>query len=157
MESQQLCTFYVDRLHLGLDAREVREVTRAGDMTPIPMAPHAVAGLMNLRSQIVPAIELRRCLAVRDRDPQEEAMNVITRTKEGFLALVVDKVGDVLELSTDTFEAPPNNLEDRARRLIRGAFKLDDGLLLALDIDALVDPDCWNEDDRGPSDRRDSR
>ncbi len=143
METLQLCTFYVDGLHLGIEAQRIREVTRARELTPIPLSPHAIAGLMNLRSQIVPAVELRRCLAMTDRPPEADAMNVITRTREGLMALLVDGVGDVLELSADTFEPPPSNLSERARRLIRGAYKLDAGLLLSLDIEALVDPASW--------------
>ena len=66
-------------------------------------------------------------------------MNVVVRTDDGAVSLLVDEIGDVLEVPEQAFERPPETLRGTARDLIRGAYKLDDRLLLALDLDRLLD------------------
>ena len=62
-------------------------------------------------------------------------MNVVVRTPDGLVSLLVDRIGDVLDVDTELFEQPPETLQGDARELILGAYKLDDALLLELDID----------------------
>jgi purine-binding chemotaxis protein CheW len=132
-ESQQFCTFTVGSLFLGIEVLQVQEVLRAQQMTPVPLASRAVTGLINLRGQIVTAIDLRRRLGLPDRPAGTDAMNVVVRTHDGAVSLVVDEIGDVVEVTPETFELPPETLPADARGLIRGVFKLPGGLLLALD------------------------
>jgi purine-binding chemotaxis protein CheW len=132
-ESQQFCTFTLGSLYLGIEVLQVQEVIRAQEMTPVPLAPRAVTGLINLRGQIVTAIDLRRRLGLPDRPAGTDAMNVVVRTDDGAVGLLVDEIGDVVEVSPEAFEPPPETLPQDARGLIRGVFKLPGGLLLALD------------------------
>jgi purine-binding chemotaxis protein CheW len=134
-ESHQFCTFYLDQLLLGVEVRQVQEVIRYQEMTRVPLAPSVVEGLINLRGQIVTAIDLRRRLQLSDRPADRLPMNVVIRTADGPVSLLVDKIGDVVEVESDVFERPPETLHEPARSLIHGAYKLPDRLLLVLDIE----------------------
>jgi purine-binding chemotaxis protein CheW len=97
-----------------------------------------VAGLINLRGQIVTAIDLRRRLGVCDRQQGELPMNVVVRTSDGAVSLLVDEIGDVVEVEEKNFEEAPDTLASKSRELIRGVYKLDTGLLLVLDTQRSV-------------------
>jgi purine-binding chemotaxis protein CheW len=107
-------------------------------MTRVPLAPKVVRGLINLRGQIVTAIDLRRRLELPERPAGRLPMNVVVRDDEGALSLLVDEIGDVVEVQEDAFERPPEMLDGVARELIHGAYKLKDRLLLVLDTEAAV-------------------
>src|ERR1044071_5621780 len=107
-------------------------------MTRVPLAPPVVRGLINLRGQIVTAIDLRKRLELSDRPADQQPVNVVVQTDDGAVSLLVDEIGDVLEVSEKTFERPPETLKGTARELIRGAYKLKDRLLLILDIERTV-------------------
>jgi purine-binding chemotaxis protein CheW len=107
-------------------------------MTAVPLAPPEVAGLINLRGQIVTALDLRSRLGLPPRPDDKLPMNVVVRTPEGSLSLLVDEIGDVIEVGEDSFERPPATLTGPARLLVRGAHKLDDRLMLVLDIERTV-------------------
>ncbi len=135
---QQFCTFYLDGMFLGVEVEKVQEVIRYQQMTRVPLAPRVVRGLMNLRGQIVTAIDLRRRLELAERGEQKLPMNVIVRTEDGPTSLLVDEIGDVLEVEDASFEPPPETLRGVAHDLIRGAYKLKGSLLLALDTEKAV-------------------
>ena len=134
-DSRQLCTFFVAGHLFGIDVRTVQEVIRYQPMTPVPLAPSAVQGLINLRGQIVTAIDLRRSLGLPDRAEAELPMNVVARHDEGPVSLLVDEIGDVVEVSGESFEPPPVNLNENSRALIEGVYKLETQLLLLLNTE----------------------
>jgi purine-binding chemotaxis protein CheW len=138
LAENQYCTFFVDGLFLGVEVVQVQEVLRFQEMTHVPQAPAAVHGLINLRGQIVPAIDLRTCLGLPRRAEGSQAMNVVIRMEEGACSLQVDEIGDVVEVDVTTFEAPPENLNANARGLVRGVYKLEGSLLLILDVEAAL-------------------
>ena len=138
-EEQQFCTFFLDGLYFGVEVEKVQEVLRYHKMTYVPLAPREVRGLINLRGQIVTAIDLRRRLELSEPPGDWHPMNVVVRTEDGAVSLLVDEIGDVLETQEDTFEPPPEQLDGIARELIRGAHKLSDRLLLILDTERAVD------------------
>ncbi|HJT77377.1 MAG TPA: chemotaxis protein CheW [Gemmataceae bacterium] len=135
------CSFYLDDLLFGLDVGRVQEIIRYQEMTRVPLAPPVVRGLINLRGQIVAAIDLRRLLGLGELPAGRLPMNVVLRTDDGLVSLLVDRVGDVLAPGEGAFEPPPETLGGVARDLIRGAYKLHDRLLLALDADKVA---CLN-------------
>ncbi|MCA9467876.1 MAG: chemotaxis protein CheW, partial [Nitrospira sp.] len=106
--------------------------------TFVPLASRAVSGLINLRGQIVTAIDLRRRLELEDREDSEPPMNVVIRTDEGPVSLLVDDIGDVLEVSDSSYEPPPSTMKGVAKELITGVHKLEGRLLLILDIAKVV-------------------
>jgi len=133
--SQQFCTFLVDELFLGVEVERVQEVIRHQHTTRVPLALDVIGGLINLRGQIVTAIDLRRRLEIPKRPEKREPMNVVVRTEEGPVSLLVDEIGDVVEVQQEDFELPPDTLQGTARSMIAGAFKLKGRLLLQLDAE----------------------
>ena len=133
-----MCTFHVDDLLVGVDARRVQEVVRCQDLTPVPLAPRAVHGLMNLRGDIVTAIDLRTRLNLPPRGPGAAAMGVVLAPEYGLVSLIVDAAGDVLELDEERCEPPPGTLQGSSRALVLGAYKLRDRLLVLLDVDRTI-------------------
>jgi len=136
--TNQYCTFFLDDLFFGVEVQTVQEVIRSQEMTRVPLAPGVVRGLINLRGQIVTAIDLRRRLGLPDRPAERLPMNVVVRHDEGAVSLLVDEIGDVQEVREETFEKPPETLSGEARTLIQGAFKLDERLLLVLNTHEAV-------------------
>lgn len=132
--SRQYATFDVAGAYFGIDVLQVQEVLRHQEMTSVPLAPPVVEGLINLRGQIVTALDMRRRLGLPSRASGETAMNVVVRTEEGAVSLLVDEIGDVVEVDSASFERPPENLDPAIRDLVRGIHKLKDRLLLVLDI-----------------------
>ncbi|MCG8362234.1 MAG: chemotaxis protein CheW [Pseudanabaenales cyanobacterium] len=139
IDEHQCCTFFLDTLFFGVEVETVQEIIRYQAMTPVPLAPPEVGGLINLRGQIVTAIDLRRRLALPPYRADQEPYNVVTRIDDDIVSLLVDEVGDVLDVNEADFEPPPETLTGSMRHLIRGAYKLEDRLLLLLDVEKVVD------------------
>jgi purine-binding chemotaxis protein CheW len=140
MSRTQLATFSVDGYLFGVEVAAVQEVIRYQPMTRVPLAPAALVGLINLRGQVITAVDLRRRLGFGDRAAGELPMDVIVRTSDGLVSLLVDRIGDVVDVVEEAFEEPPETLLGSARELIRGAYKLDGALLLLLDVQGVVEP-----------------
>jgi len=115
--------------------KSVQEVIRSLEMTRVPLAPAVVSGLINLRGQIVTAVDLRRRLELEPAPPGQLAMNVVVRSEDGAVSLLVDEIGDVLEVDESTFELPPETLRGSVRGMILGVHKLKDRLMLVLDTE----------------------
>ena len=135
---RQFATFFVNGLYCGLEVLRVQEILRSQHMTRVPLAPPAVEGLINLRGQIVTAVDLRRCLQLPERPAGQRPFNVVVRSEGGAVSLLVDEIGDVVEVHSDCFEATPMNLKPEHRRLFRGIYKLESRLLLVLDTERLL-------------------
>jgi purine-binding chemotaxis protein CheW len=128
-------TVRVGEMTCGVDALVVQEVLRHQHMTRVPLAPAEVCGLINLRGQVVTAIDLRQRLGLTPRGEHQESMNLVVRTEEGAVSLLVDAIGDVISVDEDLLEPPPGTLEPEAAALVTGVYKLDTGLLLTLDVE----------------------
>jgi chemotaxis signal transduction protein len=209
--TDQLCTFRLGNLFLGIDVLDVREVLQTAEITEVPHAHEAVEGLINLRGQIATAINLRRRLEVEhevlvsstpdsaadQHEPASHApshaeagdeggeehtldlddvfgagsdaeaahesteantlahslngepgseladrsglpLHVVIMSDDEPVTLMVDAIGDVVDVDRTTYEVPPPTLTGPARRFIRGAYKMDGELLLLLDLQRLV-------------------
>lgn len=135
----QYATFFLDGLYFGIEVLKVQEVIRHQDMTPVPLAPNVVRGLINLRGQIVTALELRTRLGLRPRATDALPMNVVVRTPDGAVSLLVDEIDDVVEVSAAQFEAPPETVRTKLDGMVTGVYKLPRRLLLILDVERTVD------------------
>jgi purine-binding chemotaxis protein CheW len=133
--SKQFATFTLNSLFLGVDVLKVQEVIRYQAMTRVPTAPSMVEGLINLRGQIITAIDLRLRLELPPRQPDKLPMNVVVRTDDGALSFLVDEIGDVVEIAADSFERIPETVTGVVRELVTGVYKLDGRLLLILDTE----------------------
>ena len=139
MEIQQsFCTFCIDNLLFGIEVLRIQEVIRAQKMTRVPRSNPVVRGLMNLRGQIVTALDLRLRLGLPERREDKPLMNVVIRAADGPVSLLVDDIGDVLEVDSRKFESAPETLQGPMRALIRGVYKLEGQLLLALNVEPLL-------------------
>jgi len=135
MSTPQLyCTFFLKDFMFGIEVQAIQEVIRYQEMTAIPLAPGALRGLINLRGQIVTAIDLRTRFGLPPRDGDALPTNVIVRTSEGAVSLLVDEIGDVVEVDSALYERPPETLDRTARELVTGVYKLKHHLLLILDV-----------------------
>lgn len=141
---EQFCTFRLGNLLLGVEVLCVQEVLLKQEMTRLPLASSVIDGLINLRGQIVTAINLRQRLGMPPLEDGREPMNVVVRSNDTAVSLVVDEIGDVLDVDPELFEAPPETLTGVARELILGAYKLDGQLLLVLDVEKAItiNDDC---------------
>jgi len=140
METRQFCTFHLDKFFFGVDVLTVQEIIRFNEVTMVPLASSVIRGLINLRGQIVTAFDLRQRIGLDSRDIKD-LLNVIIYTSDAAVSLLVDEIGDVLDLDYLRFEPTPNNLDPKIRSLIQGVYKLDHELLLILDTEKTVDVD----------------
>ncbi len=129
---QQLCTFYVGPLFLGVDVRVVQEVIRYQEMTPVPLSRPGVEGLINLRGQIVTALDPRIQMNLPPSESDELPMNVVIRIEDSIASLLVDEIGDVVDIDPTRLEPPPSTLPASSGRFIESVFKMEDQLLLLL-------------------------
>src|ERR1700758_831929 len=149
--SGQFSSFFVADLFFGVDVLRVQEVLRFQQMTPVPQAPRVIEGLINLRGQIVTAIDMRRRLGLPPRAEDKSPMNMVVRTSDGAVSLLVDEIGDVLHMDAGTYERPPENLDAAAKEIIRGVYKLEGRLLLVLDAERTAELSVHSKTAANPS------
>ena len=134
-EKHSFSSFFVDNVLFGIAVEKVQEVASSVEMTPVPLAPPKVRGLINLRGQIVTAIDVRSCLELSERPIVQTPINVILLTADGYASLLVDRIGEIVEVDEKDFELPPETLRGPVRELIQGAYKLDNQLMHILDLE----------------------
>lgn len=135
---KQIATFKLDERLYGIDVSRVQEALRLSGATPVPRAPRAVAGMVNLRGQVVLLIDLRARLGREPFGPGDQAMMLVVNIDGEPISLLVDQVGEVLEVDQGTFGPPPPTLEECLHDLVTGVYSLDNDLILALDVDLAV-------------------
>ena len=137
--ANQFCTFFVGDLQLGIEVEQIQEVLYETAITPVPLAPPSVCGLINLRGQIISAIDLGKRFGLVEEKKEAARPTLVLGDGDQLLSLVVDRIGDIVEVGPEDYEQPPDTLKGEARRLIRGAYKLQDSLLLVLDVECALD------------------
>ena len=140
--TRQFSTFRVNGLLLGIEVTTVQEVIRYQEMTIIPLAPIVIEGLINLRGQIIIAIDTRRSLGLPPASPGTRLMNVVIQSGDATVSLLVDDVGDVIDVPLDAYSAVPDNMPPQQRELISGVYDLREGLMLVLDTTRLLQNAC---------------
>ena len=137
--TKQFSTFYLQHLMFGVESQNIQEVLRTVELTEVPLAPKAIAGLMNLRGQIVSALDLRQRLELNDRQKVHPSTGVVIRTVDGLMGLLVDGIGDVMDVDESTFEESPETLAPQMRSVIVGVHKLKGNLMHVLDTSSVCD------------------
>lgn len=135
--STSYCTFRLGGELLGVDVRAVQEVLQCNRFTNVPLASKLVRGLMNLRGQIVTVVDIRQRLGMPPSATPLE-LNVVLHSPDRSISMLVDAIGDVIDVDQAEFEPPPISLDDESRELILGAYKLKDELLLVLNPEACL-------------------
>jgi purine-binding chemotaxis protein CheW len=138
MLTPRLCIFTLGDVLYGLEVQRVQEVLRAREATRVPLARPNIRGLINLRGQIVMAVDLRRCLGLGPDPTGRPSMNLVLRTDDGPVSLQMDRAEDVIDVDESTFEPPPANLTGPRRELIRGTYLHGSRLIHVLDADAVL-------------------
>lgn len=135
------CTFWLDREQFAVPMLEVQEVIQQQVLTPVPMAPPLLRGLMNLRGTLVVSIDMRRRLQLPPVVDESESIQVIVNGAGSLFGLMVDQMGDVVELDPATAQSPPGNSLAGSRQLIREVYPLEQGLLTVLDVERILEID----------------
>lgn len=133
---EQYSTFRVSGRLYGIDVKEVQEIVRPLPMTVIPLAQDYVEGLINLRGQVATAISLHNLFGLKSEN-SEPLMNVICKLDGHLISLLVDEIGDVMEVDNSSFESTPNTIPTSVRRFMKGVHKVDSDLLSILDITSI--------------------
>jgi len=136
--SSRLVTFTLAGTHYGIDMLRVQEALRGQVRTTIPLAEPGIAGFINLRGQVVLTIDLRTRLGVAAPPADLEPMMVVVEVDGEPISLLVDEVGDVIDVAGRRLEAPPDTLPTSLREVMLGVYQLQGALLLALDIDRAI-------------------
>jgi purine-binding chemotaxis protein CheW len=135
---QAYSTFFVDGLYFGILTSEVIELTKGLEITPVPLGPVGVSGFINLRGQIVTAIDMRKRLGLHSIEHSDTTISLFFQDQGTLFGLLVDDVSDILELDQSSFEEPPSNISLASRELILGVHKLPQRLLLILDPNKII-------------------
>ncbi len=139
VDIQKLVTFKINDQSFGIPILQVQDIVEPRMITPVPLAPSAIAGVMNLRGRIVTVINLRRCLGLKDRSDTSRHMSITVEFKGDLYTMLVDEIGDVCDLPQRDFESPPATLAESLRQLCTGIFRLKNDLLVVLDVDRVLD------------------
>ncbi len=135
----QLSTFVIDTYLFGVDVALVQEVVRLDQITPVPLAAPSIAGLINLRGEVLTAIDLRLRLGLPAAEGRQEPINVVLRVDEEPVSLLVDRIGGVIDVSQVPFEPTPSTVDERVRDLLSGVYTLPERLLLSLNAERVLD------------------
>ena len=138
VETEQFVTLTIEGQLFGVPVMTVQDVLAPQKITPIPLASEEVAGALNLRGRIVTAIDVRRRLNLPPRKEDGDCMYVVVEHGVELYSLMIDSVGEVLSLPVDRFEPPPATLDERWRGVSGGVYRLEDELLVVLDVNNLI-------------------
>ena len=132
-------TFKVEGQLFGIPVLRVQDILKPEQIAPVPLAPKEVRGSINLRGRIVTVIDVRIRLGLEPRDGDAGSMGVTVEQDNDLYTLLVDKIGDVIGLSRNCYEKNPGTLDPLWREFSNGVFRLDEELMVVLDIDRLLD------------------
>ena len=140
-DRSQFCTFFINGQLYGVPVEEVQEVLSVLHITPVPLSPAPVKGLLNIRGRIVTAMDMRRVMGLPAAKDQDNMMNVVVRDDGAEVSLVVDSIYDILTLREKQMQPPPETVPEEAKPYISGVFPLEKDLMLVLDVRRVLDDD----------------
>lgn len=129
-------TFYVGNDFFGIEVMKVQEVTGAPKIISVPLAPTFVRGLINLRGQLATALGLHELFENKIHNG-DDPMSVVCKMDGNLVSLLVDRIGDVVEVNADNFEKPPDTLPQLVKPFVKGVYKMDGELLSVLDLERI--------------------
>jgi purine-binding chemotaxis protein CheW len=135
-EILQFVTFKVGNEEYAIDILKVQEINRIVDITPVPNSPHYIEGVINLRGRVIPVINLRKFFGLETKTSDTNSRIIVVDIGI-VLGVMVDSVSEVLRVSSDIVEPPPSMSVSISSEYIKGIGKLDDRLLILIDIDKL--------------------
>ena len=138
VELLQLVTFSIGGEEFGVDILKVQEIIRMLDITRVPKAPDFVEGVINLRGKVIPIIDLRKRFGLASKGHDKNTRIIVIDINDMIVGFIVDSVSEVLRIPADTVEPPPPVVAGLDSEYISGVGKLDDRLLIFLDLDRLL-------------------
>lgn len=136
--NQRYATFYLNGICFGVPIEKIQEVLEFQEITPVPLSPPVLPGIINLRGQILTTIDLKTRLELTESGTSTQPMMIVMRTSEGPMNLIVDKIGSVLDVDADQFEKPTETLKPGVRAVTTHVCKLECCLLLVLDTEKII-------------------
>ncbi len=136
-KTKQFSTFIIDGRLYGIDVMKVQEVTKPLQVTLMRTAPPFVKGLINLRGQIATAIGLRELFELSS-DPSLEKMTVVCKVEDVLISLLVDNIGDVVEVNDHQFETTPLSIPPNMRTFMQGVYKTQDSILSIINLEVII-------------------
>ncbi len=135
---EQLTTFRLGSHWCGIPLEMVQEAVVAGEVTPVPLSPPEIVGLINLRGRIITVVDLAPVLRLETSGPGGARMQVVLDGKWRDVSLLVDRMDDVITVEEESLEPPPETLDEGIRNLITGAFERPGGIVLSLDLERVL-------------------
>ena len=134
----QLVTFSIGEEEFGVDILKVQEIIRTMEITKVPRAPEFVEGVINLRGKVIPIVDLRKRFGLETRDHDKHTRIIVIEINQMIVGFVVDSVSEVLRIPANTVEPPPPVVSGLESEYISGVGKLQDRLLILLDLNRLL-------------------
>jgi purine-binding chemotaxis protein CheW len=134
----QMVSFKLGEEDFGIDIFKVREINKMMEITKVPNAPSYVEGVVNLRGKVTPIIDLRKRLGLPEREDQSESNIVEVDIEDKAVGLIVDSVEEVLRIPSNITEEPPELATGINSEFITSVAKLEDRLLILLDLERLL-------------------
>lgn len=139
-EILQFVTFHVGNEEYGIDILKVQEINRIVDITPVPNSPHYIEGVMNLRGRVIPVVNLRKMFGLGSKE-RDNTSRIIVVDVGVILGMMVDSVSEVLRIPSNIIDPPPSMTTNISSEHVKGIGKLNDRLLILIDIDKLFKED----------------
>jgi purine-binding chemotaxis protein CheW len=140
-QPSELVVFRVDELLCGIDVHDIQEIKRIHGAAPVPRAPPGVRGLVNMRGQIVTLIDVRHRLGLPPIELTGTVPAIVVPLGDELVGLLVDAIGDVIEVAPSAFRPPPANLQGVAGRFMTSVLQTDEGLVAVIDARRLASPE----------------
>lgn len=141
VQELQLVAFCLQKEEFAIDIQKVREVLKITQITPLPQSPEFIEGVINLRGEVLPVVDLRKRFRLAGTGDSGKARIIIVEIEEGLVGLIVDSVTEVLHLAATAVEPPPRRLGVGKTEFIQGVGKLGDRLLIILDLEKILSVD----------------
>ena len=136
--SMELATFYVGKALCGIDILNIQEINKHFEVTTVPQAADYVVGVLNLRGRIVTILDLGKKLGLSQIEEDKNNRNIIVRSQDEHIGLMVDSISDVVTADTDRIESSPSNINGLKGKFFQGVLKTETSLIGILDIEEVL-------------------
>ncbi len=134
----ELATFYVGKALCGIDILSIQEINKHFDVTTVPQSPNYVVGVLNLRGRIVTILDLGKKLGLSQIESNKKNRNIIVRSQDELIGLMVDSISDVVTAEQDRIEPAPSNISGLKGKFFKGVMKTQNALIGILDIEEVL-------------------
>jgi purine-binding chemotaxis protein CheW len=135
--SMQLVSFKLSDETYGIEITKIREIILVGEITRVPETPHYIKGLINLRSSVIPVIDLRARFSLAENELTQDSRIMVLNVGRRTIGIVVDSVNEVLRVSEDQISPAPPTVASLGNQYMTGLVRLEEQLLILLDVDRL--------------------